>query len=90
MSRLRITYLILAIIGAVAPVIFVAGWLPAQILLSPSWDSGMALLALTGFSINECVARKSYLPLLALPVAALIGLGTGLPLYLFLRSRPLD
>ncbi|MCF6304675.1 MAG: hypothetical protein L3J33_04835 [Rhodobacteraceae bacterium] len=90
MSRPRITYLILAIIGAVAPVIFVAGWQPAQMLLSPSWNHGIALLALTGFAGNECVARKYYLPLVALPVAVVFGLGAGLPLYLFLRSRPLD
>ncbi len=88
MSRPRITYLILAIIGAVAPVVFDSGWHPA--LFAPGWGQTIALLALTVFAANECVARKTYLPLVALPVAALFGLGAGLPFYLFLRSRPMD
>ena len=90
MSRPGIFYLILFIIGAVAPMIFVAGWRPAQAVLSPDWANSIALLALAGFAGNECVARKYYLPLVALPVAVVFGLGAGLPLYLFLRSKPMD
>lgn len=90
MSRLRIIYLILFIIGAVAPMIFVAGWQPAQAVLLVDWNHNIALLALTAFAGNECVARKYYLPLVALPVAVVFGLGAGLPFYLFLRSKPMD
>ncbi len=90
MSALRKTYLILAIIGAVAPLVLVSGWRPAQAFFAPDWSALIALLALVVFAGYECVARKNYLPLLALPIATLIGLGAGLPLYLFLRSKPLD
>jgi hypothetical protein len=45
-------------------------------------------VVLSVFVIHESVVKHDYLPLICLPVILLIGLGCALPLYLFLRSRP--
>jgi len=90
MSNLRKIYLLLAVLGLGLPMVFDPNWVIGLGLFSFNWSNVIAFLALVSFASNECVARKYYLPLLALPVAALFGLGAGLPLYLFLRSKPLD
>jgi len=105
MSQLRIAYLVLAIIGAVVPMYFfvdwfqtygfslvgiVEAWTVNQAARGLMWDLTIAALVLTLWAIAEATARKDYLPLIAIPATFCIGVSCGLPLYLFLRSRPLD
>ncbi|MBL4807642.1 MAG: DUF2834 domain-containing protein [Rhodobacteraceae bacterium] len=105
MSKLRILYLCLSIIGAVVPMIFLLGWTGANgfglsgllaawtingATTALTWDLAISAVALTVFAFTETVVRKDRLPLLAIPATFLIGLSCGLPLYLFLRSRPMD
>jgi hypothetical protein len=103
MSGLRITYLVLAIAGAVLPM---AHWLPwlaepgndLRGLLSAwaanpavaglAWDVSIAGLAFGVWAVAETLVRRNWLALIAIPVTLGIGLGCGLPLYLFLRTRP--
>lgn len=54
------------------------------------WDLTIAAIAVTVFILAELGVRKDPLPLIAIPATFLIGVSCGLPLYLFLRSRPLD
>lgn len=42
------------------------------------------------FMISEALARQDPISLVAVPVTVLLGPAVGLPLYLFLRLRPLD
>ena len=52
------------------------------------WDLTVAAVALTVWIIVETVQRRAWLGLLAIPATFGIGVSCGLPLYLFLRSRP--
>jgi len=104
MSKLRMFYLGMSIIGAVVPVIFVFGWLNDGGTLfgliaawsangastGLMWDMLLSALVLSVFALVECINRRDYLPLVALPVTFMIGLSSGLPLYLFLRTRSQD
>ena len=100
MSGLRITYLILAVIGAVWPMwhfltyLTTGGTIPG---LFAEWTQGPAV---TGMAIDlmiagttlaiwcvaETVVRRNWVALLALP-ALLIGVSFAFPLYLFLRTK---
>lgn len=103
MSGLRLIYLILTIIGTFVPLFFLFDWYGDESFsvsqMLSAWSANGATKALTAdllisavalyvFAIVESVARKDYLPLVAIPATFLIGLSCGLPLYLFLRSRP--
>lgn len=104
MSPLRITYLALAIIGLYPWVFFYAwfeenGWdLGAMInawyvndaTSGLVYDLTIAAVALTVYIIAESLARRDWWGLLAIPATYMVGLSCGLPLYLFIRSRPLD
>jgi len=104
MSRLRMFYLAMSIIGAIVPMVFVLGWMQNGGMLfglvaawsanSAStglmWDLIISAIVLAVFAISECMARRYYFPLIALPVTLAIGLSCGLPLYLFLRTRTRD
>lgn len=101
MSKLRMFYLAMSVIGAIVPMIFVLGWLQNGGALlglvaawsvngastSLMWDLLISATVLAVFALSECIARRDYLPLVALPTTLLIGLSCGLPLYLFLRTR---
>ena len=50
----------------------------------------LSSLVLTVWALVEAPARRDYLPLVAIPVAFYVGLSSGLPLYLYLRARPLN
>jgi len=103
MSPLRLIYLALAIWGAVHPMSwFVAfwqenGWSLALLIDSwyvnagttgLVWDLTIAAIALTVWILAETWARKNWLALIAIPATFCIGVSCGLPLYLFLRTRP--
>lgn len=104
MSPLRLLYLALAIWGSVHPVIYIAAWvrdngLDAGALLAAwtandavsglVWDLTIAGIALSVWIVAETYVRKNWEALLAIPATLLIGVSSGLPLYLFLRSRPI-
>lgn len=104
MSALRLLYLVLAIVGAIVPMYFFISWfLEFGWSLSAMakawnvnnatsglvWDLTIAAIALTVFVIAESWVRRDWLGLVAIPATFCIGVSCGLPLYLFLRSRPL-
>ena len=53
------------------------------------WDATIAGVALTIWILSEVRVRRNWEALAAIPATILIGVGCGLPLYLFLRTRPL-
>jgi len=105
MSALRLTYLALTILGALVPMYYFVAWFGANgwslsAMLDAwhvndatsglVWDLTIAAVALTVFIIAEATVRRDWLSLIAIPATFCIGVSCGLPLYLFLRSRPLD
>jgi len=105
MSSLRRTYLALAVIGAAWPmwhfVAFLAsdgGTLPGMFALWTANDAvtGLALdllisgTALITWCLAETLVRHNWLALVTIPATLLVGVSFGLPLYLFLRTRPIS
>ncbi|NSX53847.1 DUF2834 domain-containing protein [Parasulfitobacter algicola] len=103
MSPLRMLYLVLAIWGTIHPMYYFMSWFLANgFSLSAMvdawhvnaassglvWDLTIAAIALTVFVIAEVSVRKNWIALVAIPATFCIGVSCGLPLYLFLRSRP--
>jgi len=103
MSLLRAAYLALAVWGAVHPMAWFIAWF-AENGLSLSgmiaawhanaatsglvWDLTIAAIALTLWILAEVAVRRNWSALVAIPATFLIGVSCGLPLYLFLRTRP--
>ncbi|MBQ2261214.1 MAG: DUF2834 domain-containing protein [Loktanella sp.] len=100
---MRNLWLVLAIWGTVHPMYYFIGWFNANTWdimamvdawhanLATSglvWDLTVAAVTLTIWAIYEALSRKNYLSLLAVPATFMIGVSCGLPLYLYLRSRP--
>ena len=104
MSVLRIIFLILAIVGAIVPMYFFISWFNDFgydiVAMSKAWnvndaasglvwDLTISAIALAVWIIAETYVRKDYW---VAPVCILatfcIGVSCGLPLYLFLRTRP--
>lgn len=96
-------YLALAIWGAVHPMYYfvrwfgengvdLAGMAAAWNVNAASsglvWDLTIAAITLTVFVIAEVLVRRNWIGLLAIPATWCIGVSCGLPLYLFLRTRP--
>jgi hypothetical protein len=52
------------------------------------WDLTIAAIALTIWIIAEVATRRNFIALIAIPATFAIGVSCGLPLYLFLRTRP--
>ena len=103
MSPLRMIYLALAIWGAAQPVFYFVVWIADNGFGLPglfvAWkvfaaNTGLiatmnvAVFALGVFVIAETAVRRNWDALIVLPATALFGPNLGLPLYLFLRSRP--
>jgi hypothetical protein len=103
MSILRMTYLALAIWGAIHPMYYFISWFNENgydimamvdawhVNAATSglvWDLTIAAIALTVFVIAEVAVRRNWIALVAIPATFLIGVSCGLPLYLFLRTRP--
>ncbi len=104
MSPLRMIYLALALLGAVWPMWHSLAWLAANDWslggMIDAWsanratqalaiDLGIAATALTIWACAETMVRRNWLALVAIPVTFAVGLGAGLPLYLYLRTRPI-
>lgn len=103
MSPLRMIYLALAAWGAVHPTLYLwqwigdnglslagllAAWRVNAATTGLSWELIIAATALTVWVIAETRVRRNWTALWAIPATFLVGLGFGLPLYLFLRTRP--
>ncbi|MFC2968411.1 DUF2834 domain-containing protein [Acidimangrovimonas pyrenivorans] len=103
MSPLRLTYLGLALWGAVHPLAHLLGWVRANgfdlsgmvaawqanaASTALMWDLTISAIALTVWILAETTVRRNWGALAALPATFLIGVSCGLPLYLFLRTRP--
>ena len=103
MSRLRLAYAAMALWGAIHPMAWfiaymrdtgtglaglVAAWHANASTTGLTWDLTIAAAALTVWIVAETRVRHNWTALVAIPVTFGIGLGCGLPLYLFLRTRP--
>ncbi len=103
MSPLRLTWLALALWGAIHPMYWflrhmretgtglpglIEAWYVNASTTGLTWDLTIAAVTLTVWIIAETAVRKNWEALLAIPATFMIGVGCGLPLYLFLRSRP--
>ena len=103
MSPLRYVFLGLAIWGAVHPMAYFAPWiaengfdLQAMVALWKAndavtgiyWDLVISAITLNVWIISEVVVRRNWVALLAIPATWMIGVSCGLPLYLFLRAKP--
>ena len=53
------------------------------------WEALIPALTLTVWILAEVSVRRNWSALWALPATWLFGVGSGLPLYLFLRTRPI-
>lgn len=103
MSPLRLTWLILTVIGALVPLAYFAAFFQAEGwslgLMIDAWRAngatkGAALdvvisgVVLAIWAIAETRNSRNWIALAAIPATLLVGVSFGLPLYLFLRSRP--
>ncbi|MEM9798060.1 MAG: DUF2834 domain-containing protein [Pseudomonadota bacterium] len=103
MSPLRILYLLLCIAGIVLPMRYFLPWLQANdwdlgamvdawhtndASSGLVWDLTVAAITLTVWVAVDCWQRRDWLGLVAIPATYGVGVSLGLPLHLFLRSRP--
>lgn len=103
MTPIRVIWLLLAIWGAIHPMSYFLQWfnensysLMAMIdawhanaaTSGLVWDLTIAAVALTVWVLVECFQSRMWLGLLAIPATFCIGVSCGLPLYLYLRSKP--
>jgi hypothetical protein len=103
MSVLRMIYLALAVWGAMHPMYWFVTYLAANAwdfgamvdawyvnasTTGLTWDLIIAAITLTVWILAEVAVRRNWLALVAIPATFLIGVSCGLPLYLFLRTRP--
>lgn len=103
MTPLRMIFLALAIWGGIHPMIYflqwfnengydiglmVEAWHANAASSGLVWDLTIAAVALTLFILTEAISRRNWIGLIAIPATFCIGVSCGLPLYLFLRTRP--
>ncbi|MEX0348779.1 MAG: DUF2834 domain-containing protein [Paracoccaceae bacterium] len=100
---MRLLFLALAIWGAIHPMYYFLRWFGENgfdlYAMTQAWhandassglvwDLTIAAVALTLWIIAEVIQRRTWLNLIAIPATFCIGVSCGLPLYLFLRSKP--
>ena len=105
MAPIRMIYLALAVWGAIHPMYYFIRWFGENgydIMAMVNawhvndassglvWDLTIAAVALTIWILSEVAVRRNWLALIAIPATFGIGVSFGLPLYLFLRSRPVS
>lgn len=103
MTPLRGIYLGLAIWGAIHPMYWfmsymnetgtglsglIDAWYVNASTTGLTWDLTIAAIALTVWVIAETWVRKNWFALVAIPATFCIGVSCGLPLYLYLRAKP--
>lgn len=99
---LRIVWLLLAVWGAVHPMVWFVrymqetgtglsgltrAWYVNASTTGLTWDLTIAAVALTVWVLAEVWQRRDWLLLLVIPATFCIGVSCGLPLMLFLRGR---
>ena len=99
------TYLALAVWGAVHPMYYFIQWFAQNGLdlrgmveawhanaaaSGLVWDLTIAAIALTVWIVAEVAVRRNWRALIAIPVTFCIGVSCGLPLYLFMRTAPVE
>ncbi len=65
----------------------IEAWSANASMIGLSWDLAIAALAFSAWVLLECLPRRHWWGLVAIPATFGIGLSCGLPLYLALR-RP--
>jgi len=103
MTPVRILWLALAVWGTIHPMYYFISWFNENsfdIMAMVDawhvnnatsglvWDLTVAAVTLTLFILIESISKRNWIGLLAIPATYMIGVSCGLPLYLFLRSRP--
>jgi hypothetical protein len=103
MRRLRLLYLALAVWGALHPMAWflahmrqtgtglsglIDAWFTNAATTGLTWDLTIAAITLTVWILAETTVRRNWSALIAIPATFCIGVSCGLPLYLFLRTRP--
>lgn len=103
MAPTRILYLILTIVGGIVPMFYfirwfrengfdlagmVAAWNVNDATTGLVYDLTIAALALCVFIVAEVIVRRDWWVLVCIPATFCVGVSFALPLYLFLRSRP--
>ena len=103
MTPLRIVWLALALWGAVNPMYWflrhmsetgtglgglIDAWYVNASTTGLTWDLTIAAIALTVWIVAETAVRRNWEALIAIPATFCIGVSCGLPLYLYLRARP--
>jgi hypothetical protein len=104
MSPLRAIYLALAVWGAIHPMYWfitymretgtglsglIDAWYVNASTTGLTWDLTIAAITLTVWIIAETVTRKNWIALICIPATYMVGVSFALPLYLFIRSRPI-
>lgn len=105
MSASRVLYALMAVAALAFPVRHFATWLWAHradpegmiaALFANDLVTGLiGVLVLTNaatvvFIVSECTIRRDRLGLIAVPVTMVYSVAVGLPLYLYLRLRPIE
>ncbi|MFK7944462.1 MAG: DUF2834 domain-containing protein [Paracoccaceae bacterium] len=100
---MRYVFLALAVIGAILPMYYFISWFEEfgydigamveawnvnDATTGLVYDLTVSFAALVIWIIWETVRNKRWMNLVAIPASLCIGVSCGLPLYLFLRSRP--
>ena len=103
MTGIRLIYLGLAVLGAVLPMYYFVSWfqvngfdLGAMVdawnvndaATGLVWDLTVSFAALVIWILWETFRNGRWLNLIAIPASLCVGVSFGLPLYLWLRSRP--
>ena len=103
MTPMRMVFLALAIWGAIHPMYYfisymqetgtgLSGLIDAWYVNASThglvWDLTIAAIALTIWCLVESIQAGRWIGLIAIPATFCIGVSCGLPLYLFLRSKP--
>ncbi len=104
MTPLRLIYLGLAIWGAIHPMYYfltymqetgtglsglIDAWYVNNSTTGLTWDLTIAAIALTVWILTETWVRRNWIALIAIPATYCIGVSCGLPLFLFLRAKPI-
>ena len=99
MSALRLIYLGLAVLAAGLQIAMLLRQMPMMPMgaayhdtyfVTAMWPTDLiAEIAFAVWAISETYVRKNWGALWSLPAMIFLGLGCGLPLFLFLRSRPI-
>lgn len=101
----RLIFLGLTLSALAFPVRRMVGWLHANgfdfAMLAADLTAGDAVRSVTGavliasaavvvFVVGEATIRRDWLSMICIPVTLIFGVAVGLPLYLYMRLRPLS